>query len=336
MSHATPLLAVKDLTVELKAMPEFPLVNHLDFTIDTGETIGFVGESGCGKSVTSLSIMRLFNESVRIKGNIIFKGQDLQQYSESAMRQVRGKDIAMIFQEPMTALNPLQTIGQQIDEIQQLHSQKSREDIRAHTVAMLHKVGLPRAEALYHQYPHELSGGMRQRAMIAMAMSLSPALLIADEPTTALDVTIQAQILDLMKGIKEESNAAIMLITHDLGVVAEMCDRVIVMYAGEIVEMADVMTLFANPQHPYTKGLMKAKPSLDTEQEYLDSIPGSVPLITEMPKACRFAPRCAFVQDQCQQEKPLLRTVGQTAVRCWRAEELSLTETVLENMETSA
>ena len=322
MDNTTPLLAVSDLTVELKSMPEFPLVSQLNFTINAGETVGFVGESGCGKSVTSLSIMRLFDTSIRIKGRILFKGEDLQDYSESRMQQLRGKDIGMIFQEPMTALNPVQSIGQQMDEIQRLHTTKSRADIRLHSIAMLHQVGLPRAEALYSQYPHELSGGMRQRVMIAMAMSLAPALLIADEPTTALDVTIQAQILDLMKGIKQHSSAAIMLITHDLGVVAEICDRVVVMYAGEIVEMADVNTLFANPQHPYTRGLMKSKPSLETKQAYLDSIPGRVPLITEMPKACRFAPRCADAIAQCQEQKPMLQKLDQSMVRCLRAGEL--------------
>ncbi|MCM3784856.1 ABC transporter ATP-binding protein [Neobacillus mesonae] len=314
----TTILDVHQLRTRFKTdYGQVAVVDGVDFSINEGETLGVVGESGCGKSVTSLSIMRLLAGNGASEGQIQFKGNDLLSLSEKQMQKIRGNDIAMIFQEPMTSLNPLQTVGHQIEEAVLLHRKVSKKEAKERAIEMLKAVGMPRAEEIYGEYPHQLSGGMRQRVMIAMAMSCEPKLIIADEPTTALDVTIQAQILELMQKVKEETNTSIMLITHDLGVVAEMCDRVIVMYAGQVVEEADKFELFENPKHPYTIGLMNSIPELTEEVEYLETIPGSVPLAHEMPKGCRFAPRCSKVMPICQEQAPELFELGGQKCRCW-------------------
>lgn len=301
-------------------------VEEVTFHLQPGETIGIVGESGCGKSVTSLSIMRLLGKHGYIKkGSINLNGKDLAKISEAEMRKVRGNEISMIFQEPMTSLNPVFTIGNQMVELIRLHMGLNAKKAKSYAVEMLKKVGIPRAEVIIDEYPHALSGGMRQRVMIAMALSCKPKLLIADEPTTALDVTIQAQILELMKSLKNESETAIMMITHDLGVIAEMADKVIVMYAGQVVEEADVFTLFDEPKHPYTKGLIDSIPHLEYDsQEKLYSIPGSVPTLQQMPKGCRFHTRCPYVTEKCISEKPPHISIDNKRnhkVRCWLYEE---------------
>jgi peptide/nickel transport system ATP-binding protein len=292
---------------------QVPAVDGVDFYIREGETLGIVGESGCGKSVTSLSIMRLLEHTPGrvVDGSIRFEGTDLLSLSENAMREIRGNEIAMIFQEPMTSLNPVFKIGDQIGEAVRLHLKLDKKQAREHVMNMLKLVGIPRAKEIMDEYPHQLSGGMRQRVMIAMAMSCEPKLLIADEPTTALDVTIQAQILDLMKKLKEEKGTAIMLITHDLGVVAEMCDRVVVMYAGKVVEEADVYEIFENPQHPYTKGLLNSIPKLRQKTDRLESIPGNVPIPANMPIGCKFAPRCSQAMDICWEQDPDLMQIAE-------------------------
>jgi peptide/nickel transport system ATP-binding protein len=297
-------------------------VAGVNFHINKGEVLGLVGESGCGKSVTSLSIMRLLKDTPgRIAGGAVrFEGADLLQLKESDMRRIRGKDMAMIFQEPMTSLNPVLRIGKQLEEPIRLHLGYSRKKAREHAIHTLKLVGIPRAEELVDDYPHQLSGGMRQRVMIAMAMSCHPKLIIADEPTTALDVTIQAQILDLMNRLKEEQDMGMLLITHDLGVVAEMCDRVVVMYAGRIVEEASVKDLFDQPQHPYTKGLIGSVPKLRQNVRRLDSIPGNVPDLSRMPAGCKFAPRCQFVMEKCLTAEPDILPVeglSNRKSRCW-------------------
>ncbi|NOU92441.1 ATP-binding cassette domain-containing protein [Paenibacillus sp. LMG 31456] len=294
-----------------------PAVDGVDITIYEGETVGIVGESGCGKSVTSLTTMRLTPGKV-VGGSIEFNGKDILSIPEAKMREIRGNEMAMIFQEPMTSLNPVFTIGQQIGESVEIHLNYSKSKARAHAIEMLKLVGIPRPEQIVDEYPHQLSGGMRQRVMIAMAMSCQPKLLIADEPTTALDVTIQAQILDLMRKLRVEQNTSIMMITHDLGVVAEMCDRVVVMYSGKVVEEGDVITIFTNPKHPYTQGLMKSIPTLDSQEKRLHSIKGNVPIPGSLRKGCSFAPRCEFAMDKCQQDAPQLEEVeaGHYS-RCW-------------------
>lgn len=307
-------------------------VDGVDFVVGEGETVGIVGESGCGKSVTSLSIMRLFPSPPGkiTEGSIEFQGNDLVQVSESKMRAIRGNEISMIFQEPMTSLNPVFTIGDQLRETIRLHMKLSRREAMGRAVGLLQQVGIPRPEQIVQEYPHQLSGGMRQRVMIAMAMACNPKLLIADEPTTALDVTIQAQILDLMRGIQKESGTSIILITHDLGVVAEMCTRVIVMYAGRVVEETDVFSLFESPRHPYTQGLLRSIPKLEERHERLESIAGNVPTPREMPEGCKFAPRCPHVMAVCSQEEPTLEQVKDEAkphqVRCWLYEEAPLSK----------
>jgi peptide/nickel transport system ATP-binding protein len=293
------------------------VVDGVDFAIRSGETLGVVGESGCGKSVTSLSIMRLLPPNGTAEGVIRFQGENLLALSEKQMQKIRGNEIAMIFQEPMTSLNPLHTVGRQVEEVISLHRDVSKAEAKERAVAMLKAVGMPRAEAVYGEYPHQLSGGMRQRVMIAMAMACDPKLMIADEPTTALDVTIQAQILELMRQLKETTGTSILLITHDLGVVAEMCDRVIVMYAGQVVEETDVQTLFAEPKHPYTVGLMNSIPDLDAERDYLETIPGTVPLPQQMPQGCRFAPRCSKAMEICESRAPALFALQNHKCRCW-------------------
>jgi len=300
-------------------------VDGVDFEIYPGETLGIVGESGCGKSVTSLSIMRLI-ESPPGKiagGSIMFDGKDLTKLSQNQMRKIRGNDISMIFQEPMTSLNPVYTVGDQIMEAILLHKDVNKKEAREQSIDMLRKVGISLPEQRVDEYPHQLSGGMRQRVMIAMALSCDPQLLIADEPTTALDVTIQAQILDLMNGLKDKFNMAIMMITHDLGVIAEISDRVAVMYAGKIVEYTDVKTLFANPKHPYTWGLMHSIPRLDKEVEKLSAIPGIVPSPLNFPPGCKYNTRCPLADEKCRtEEAPLVEVEPGHKVRCWHQEKL--------------
>jgi peptide/nickel transport system ATP-binding protein len=295
-------------------------VDGVTITVNKGETVGVVGESGCGKSVTSLSVMRLLKDTPGkiVGGTIEFEGKNLESISEKEMRKIRGNEIAMIFQEPMTSLNPVYKIGKQIEEAVQLHLKYDKKQAREYAIKMLKLVGIPRAEEIVNEFPYQLSGGMRQRVMIAMAMACKPKLLIADEPTTALDVTIQAQILDLMRKLSDESDTSIMLITHDLGVVAEMCDRVVVMYAGKVVEEADVFTIFENPKHPYTKGLLDSVPKLGQKIGRLDSIPGNVPTPSNMPEGCKFAPRCSKVMDICRKQDPQLTAIEKNhTCRCW-------------------
>ena len=326
-SQQEPLVSVRDLhtdfTVEGKTAQA---VDGVSFDIMPGEVLGLVGESGCGKSVTALSLLKLIPDppgKIR-KGSAIFRGRDLLALDYDEMRKIRGNEIAMIFQEPMTALNPVFTIGFQMREAIQHHIGASKEEANNRAVEMLEKVGIPDARARLDNYPHQFSGGMRQRVMIAMALSLQPALLIADEPTTALDVTIQAQILDLMLEMKsQQEGASILLITHDLAVVAETCDRVVVMYGGKIQEVAPVRELFRNPLHPYTQGLLRSlpRPELDEQQDELETIPGIVPSIFDWPPGCRFSTRCPFVEDRCRQEVPELREMGDGHwVRCHVAE----------------
>jgi peptide/nickel transport system ATP-binding protein len=332
------LLEINNLKTVFKTEKgEVTSVDGVSLQVGKGETVGIVGESGCGKSVTSLSIMRLLGKNGRIKeGEIRFMGKDLAKLSESELRQMRGGDMAMIFQEPMTSLNPVFTIGNQLIEAIRLHSDLKGKAAEQYAIEMLKKVGIPRPEAIMTSYPHALSGGMRQRVMIAMALSCKPKLLIADEPTTALDVTIQAQILNLMKGLREEIGASIVLITHDLGVIAEMADKVVVMYAGQVVEETDVYTLFENPLHPYTQGLMKSIPHLDNDTEdTLASIPGAVPPLTNMPTGCRFHDRCEFASEKCQLQAPIFKPVQEGhSVRCWKAQEPEVWE--MESREEEA
>jgi len=299
-------------------------VNDVSFNIKEGETIGVVGESGCGKSVTSMSLMRLIpNPPGKIvDGDILFEGKSVLKMSEEEMRHIRGNKISVIFQEPMTSLNPVFTVGDQIGEAIILHQKLSKEQARNKGIEMLKLVGIPRADEIIDAYPHSLSGGMRQRVMIAMALSCNPKLLIADEPTTALDVTIQAQILDLMRNIKKTLNTSIMLITHDLGVIAEMADYVVVMYAGKVVEEAPVIELFKQPMHPYTVGLLNSKPILNRETQRLYSIPGQVPNPIGMPDSCYFCERCEKATERCKTQIPPLREVADGhKVACWLYEE---------------
>jgi peptide/nickel transport system ATP-binding protein len=284
-------------------------VDDVSFTIREGETLCVVGESGCGKSVTAMSLMRLIESPPgRITGGeIMFEGKDILKLNSNDMRRIRGNDISIIFQEPMSSLNPVITIGEQITEPLMLHLMLDRKAAKKRALELINLVGIPRAEDIFYSYPHELSGGMRQRIMIAIALSCNPKLLIADEPTTALDVTIQAQILDLMRDIKKKLNTSIMLITHDLGVVAEMADFVVVMYAGKVIEEASVYELFKNPQHPYTKGLLKAKPVINQTSERLYTIPGQVPNPIELGDNCHFHDRCEFCMDICKMQEPPLR-----------------------------
>ena len=300
-------------------------VDNIHFHVHEGEVLGIVGESGCGKSVTSLSIMRLIPSPPGkiTAGEVLLDGKDLVGLSDKEMRTIRGKDVAMIFQEPMTSLNPLFTIGNQLIEAIRIHNKSwSKKQATARAVEMMKLVGLPRAEELIHEYPHQLSGGMRQRVMIAMALVCDPKVLIADEPTTALDVTIQAQILKLMRELNARLNTAILLITHDLGVVAETCERVIVMYAGQVVEEAPVREIFKNPQHPYTKGLIQSVPDMRFKKDNLYSIPGNVPKPGSIKEGCRFAPRCEFATERCMKETPpLYRTSDVHQARCFLVEE---------------
>ena len=322
MSDTPPLLRIEGLRTVFRSMAgDIPAVDGVDIEVPKGRTLGIVGESGCGKSVLSLSVMRLVARPGRIAaGRIVFDGRDLLALNDAAMRNLRGADLAMIFQEPLTSLNPVHKIGFQITEAMRAHDpQASSHDLKERAVAALRRVRIPAPERRFDEYPHQLSGGMRQRVMIAMALSCQPKLLIADEPTTALDVTIQAQILDLLRELQAEFGMSIILITHDLGVIAEMADEVAVMYAGRIVERAPARTLFEDPQHPYTIGLLGSVPRLDEERETLLAIEGSVPPPFALPQGCRFHPRCPFAQDACTKEVPALKLVQLGhAVACWR------------------
>lgn len=314
------LVEVKDLKVTYyQNGVETPVVRNVSFEIKKNETLGLVGESGSGKSVTSKAIMRLIAEPPGkiANGEILFEGKNLLKMKEKQMQKVRGKDIAMIFQEPMTSLNPLYTCGSQIAEAILLHNKCSKQEAWERAVEILKMVGVPSPEKRAQSYPHELSGGMRQRVMIAIALSCNPRLLIADEPTTALDPTIQAQILKLIHDMQKEKDMSVLLITHDMGIVAENCDRVAVMYAGQILEIADVKTIFGNPAHPYTIGLLKAIPKLDEKVDRLYNIRGMVPRFNELPKGCTFGPRCDFCDKKCEEEAPQLVNMGNGhLVRC--------------------
>lgn len=319
-----PVLQVNSLkTVFFGKNGPVPAVNDVSFSVQSGETLGLVGESGCGKSVTALSILGLIPKRLgRVdSGQILYGGRNLLELSDAEMRQVRGGEIAMVFQEPMTALNPVLTIGQQITETLLLHENLSRREARSRAIEMLRLVHIAEPERQIDNYPHMLSGGMRQRAMIAMALSCNPKVLVADEPTTALDVTIQAQILELMQELQERLGTSIIMITHDLGVIAEMADRVAVMYAGRKVEEADVISLFEDPRHPYTQGLLKAIPRLDDARgsgQRLHAIEGTVPALTELPPGCAFAPRCPLANDTCRAKVPPLLPVDDVHfVACW-------------------
>ena len=314
------LLEIIDLKVSFFTdNGEVPAIDGVSITVKKGRTLGIVGESGSGKSVTALTAMRLSPGKV-LGGSIHFNGKDLLNISDDEMRKIRGKEIAMIFQEPMTSLNPVFSIGNQIMEAIKLHMKTTKAQARARAVELLKMVGIPRAEQIINEYPHQLSGGMRQRVMIAMAMACNPSLLIADEPTTALDVTIQAQILNLMRDLKKNHDTAIIMITHDLGVVAETCDDVCVMYGGKVVEEGSIEDIFNHPKHPYTQGLLKSVPSLIDEEEEtrLYSIQGHVPIPGSLKKGCYFAPRCEFATNKCHEQDPLLKQIktGHFS-RCW-------------------
>lgn len=323
----TKLLEVKDLkTYFYTDDGVVKAVDGVNFSVEAGKTIGIVGESGCGKSITAMSILRLIPDPPGriVNGEVIFEGEDLTKVSDERIREIRGNNISMIFQEPMTSLNPVFTVGYQIGEVLMLHQKLSEEEARERAIEMISLVGIPNPERIVDEYPHQLSGGMRQRIMIAMALACQPKLLIADEPTTALDVTIQAQILELMNDLKNRLNTSIMLITHDLGVIAEMADHVIVMYSGKVVEDAPVLELFNNPKHPYTIGLMRSIPSLVQEGERLETIPGMVPNPLYLPKGCYFHPRCKFAIEECKHVQPELREIGPGhKAACIRAEEVT-------------
>ncbi|MCK5312358.1 MAG: ABC transporter ATP-binding protein, partial [Desulfobacteraceae bacterium] len=295
-------------------------VDDVSFEIYSGETLSIVGESGCGKSVTALSIMGLIPNPPGeiVSGSIYFQNTNLLDISERKMRKIRGNRISMIFQEPMTSLNPVLTVGKQVIEVLETHEKMSRKDRKKRTLHLLTQVGIDYPEKRIHDYPHQLSGGMRQRVMIAMALACRPRLLIADEPTTALDVTIQAQILEIIKEIKKKEKMAILIITHDLSVIAEMAEKVIVMYAGKIVEKALVNDIFKSPQHPYTKGLLNSVPRMNTSVNNLYAIQGSVPKITDLPKGCRFSTRCDLCKSICCEKEPKMRQIGnERYISCW-------------------
>jgi oligopeptide/dipeptide ABC transporter ATP-binding protein len=304
-------------------------VDGVSYVVKSGETLGVVGESGCGKSVTALSVMRLIPDPPGkiVQGSIHFEGVDLVRLPDEEMRKIRGNRIGMIFQEPMTSLNPVFTVGDQIIEAVVLHRGATYDEARNHAIEMLRRVGIPSPESRVDDYPHQMSGGMRQRVMIAMALSCDPRLLIADEPTTALDVTIQAQILELMRRLQDDLGMSILLITHDLGVVAQNAQHVAVMYAGKVVEYSDTKEVFGNPRHPYTVGLFRSIPKLGVKVAKLDTIPGTVPSALEFPSGCRFHNRCPFATERCSTDEPALRSIapGHT-VACHYAEEVTLAE----------
>jgi oligopeptide/dipeptide ABC transporter ATP-binding protein len=318
------LLEVKNIVTEFRtADGQLPAVRDVSFSIQKGETLCIVGESGCGKSITSLSVIGLLPSNGKItSGEVLFEGNPIHNLSAEKMRQIRGNKISMIFQEPMTALNPVLTIGFQIREPLMLHHKLSKSEATKQGIELLKQVGIPYPEKRMNQYPHELSGGMRQRVMIAIALSCNPGLLIADEPTTALDVTIQAQILDLMNDLKSKYNMGVMMITHDMGVVAEVADRVMVMYAGKKVEEGNVDEIFENPKHPYTIGLLNSVPNVDDPNFELEPIPGTLPSLSEQITGCRFHARCKFATDICRSKEPPVFSVSDThKVSCWLEEE---------------
>jgi peptide/nickel transport system ATP-binding protein len=324
------LLEVKDLKTTFHTeRGQLTAVDGISFHIEEGEILGVVGESGCGKSVTSQSILRLFDEkyTVEYEGSIFFRGEDLLEKSLSEMEEIRGNDISMIFQDPSSSLNPVYTIGRQVAESMLLHNDISKKEAQEKAVRLLELTGIPSPEKRANEYPHQLSGGMLQRAMIAMALACEPKLLIADEPTTALDVTIQAQILDLILRLNKELGMGVMFITHDLGVVAQVCTRVIVMYLGQVVEETDVKTLFNNPLHPYTKGLLRSIPQMEERSGKLHVINGTVPSLHDVPKGCRFAARCPYSDSKCLEQPPELNqyTKGHK-VRCWYTSEIERDE----------
>jgi oligopeptide/dipeptide ABC transporter ATP-binding protein len=315
------LLEINDLTVKfLSSEGEVTAVNHLNLSLDQGESLGIVGESGCGKSVSVLSILGLIpNPPGRITGGEIFySGRDLLKLPEAEMRKIRGNEIAMVFQEPMTSLNPILTCGFQIAESLIKHKKYSKKDALQEALELLKRVEVPSPQQRLREYPHQLSGGLKQRVVIAMALACQPKILIADEPTTALDVTIQAQILELMKNLRSEINAGVMMITHDLGIVSETCERVIVMYTGHVVEEAPVTEIFNNPYHPYTVGLLKSIPRITSQKQRLNAIKGTVPNPTAMPSGCTFSPRCDLVKEICHRKEPQLCKISEKHfVRCW-------------------
>lgn len=320
MQEQKPLLEVKNLRTHFYTRKGVvPAVDGVDFQIAPGEILGIVGESGCGKSVTSLSILNLLIHYAKIEegSEINFEGRNLVGLSKKEMCKIRGKDIAMIFQDPMTSLNPVMTIEKQLMETVRAHRNVSKEEAKKLALEMMIKVGIPSPEKRLKEYPHQLSGGMKQRVMIAMALMCNPKLLIADEPTTALDVTIQAQILKLMRELKDETGSAIMLITHDMGVVASMADAIMIMYAGRVVEYGRAKEVFRNPKHPYTVGLLKSIPRLDEKVDELFTIEGTVPNQYNMPAGCKFWPRCPHATEQCKTEEPALLWYGDCQVRCW-------------------
>jgi len=326
-----PLLEVNELKVHFYTeRGRITAVDGISFHVNAGEIVGVVGESGCGKSVTSQAILRLLDEkdTVEYDGKILFEGTDLLQLPEAGMQKIRGNEISMIFQDPLSSLNPVFSIGSQIAESLMLHQQISKKAAFEKAIELLRMTGIPAPEKRVHEYPHQLSGGMRQRAMIAMTLACQPKLLIADEPTTALDVTIQAQILDLMLELNREQGMGMIFITHDLGVVAELCSRVVVMYLGQIVEEADVETLFAQPRHPYTKGLMKSIPQMDSDRsQKLHVIEGMVPTLDNIPTGCRFAPRCPYADYMCHERPPAYEEhAAGHKVRCWHAEKIAQEE----------
>jgi len=317
-----PLLEVRDLTTRFYTLDGVVhAVNGISYTLEEGETLGIVGESGCGKSVSVLSVLRLIPEPPGkiVDGEILFKGKDLRNLNDSQMQRIRGKEIAMVFQDPMTSFNPVLTIGRQISEALMIHLDMGQEAARRRSIELLDMVGIPQAEDRYSDYPHQFSGGMRQRAMIAMALSCDPSILIADEPTTALDVTIQAQIIDLVKGLRDRLGMAVIWITHDLGIVAGLAEDVIVMYAGFIVEQGTVDNIYGNPRHPYTLALLKSLPRVDrTSDERLATIRGLPPDLLGLPPGCPFAPRCDFAVDLCREENPQLEPVDSGhEIACW-------------------
>jgi len=325
---AEKILEVNGLTTSFKTERGLmKAVDGMSFHVDKGEILGVVGESGCGKSVTSQSILRLYDESytAQYEGEVFLDGIDVMKLPLSQMQKLRGSEISMVFQDALSSLNPVFTVGRQIEESVIIHQKLKKEEARKRAIEMLKLVGIPAPESRVDQYPHELSGGMRQRVMIAIALACQPKLLIADEPTTALDVTIQAQIMDLILELNKKMNMGVILITHDLAVVAETCNRVIVMYLGQTVEEADVNDLFDNPMHPYTNGLIRSIPKIEGGREKrLYMIEGMVPLLSQIPRGCRFAPRCKYADGKCREEMPSLEAVGETQkVRCWYAKELA-------------
>ena len=322
MSQNT-VLEIKDLEVELfSEQGPLPVIDKVNLTIKEGEIVGIVGESGCGKSMLASAIMNLLNSPAQIAaGTIFYEGQDMTTLSSKEFQKIRGNEISMIFQEPMTSLNPLMKVGKQIEEAIKAHEKVTNAELKERAIAAIREVGIPQPEKVYHDIPSRLSGGMRQRIMIAMALVCHPKLLICDEPTTALDVTIQAQILRLIKKLRDETNTAVIFISHDMGVIYQMVDRVVVMYAGQFVESAPCKKLFEKPLHPYTIGLQNAIPQINKQQSSLQDIPGSVPMLDNLPEGCLFAPRCPFAKSECFTKKVPLKHYGYHDVRCLLVDE---------------